>query len=219
MDAYLFVPRNVGLNRGNYSRDEFYADVTPYMRLDAQALPLEQLADQSAPASPLYRLWQAVRGFRGDPRVPPSQPLVVPVKLYAYLFGDVVARLGGAGVEDAGAGTGAAVGPAEHEDLHVHRPEVLADRLGRRLSLTASRPHGPGLSTRRTSSSVGAVPAIGSSSTRLAIEHRKSGMARSLTDGSHPPAVSTAGSARADPPRRTQRGCSSRRRSGSARAR
>jgi hypothetical protein len=90
MDAYLFVPRNVGLNRANYSRDEFYADVTPYMRLDAQALPLEQLADESAPASPLHRLWQAVRGFRSAPRVPPSQPLVVPVKLYAYLFGETM---------------------------------------------------------------------------------------------------------------------------------
>jgi hypothetical protein len=90
MDAYLFVPRNVGLNRGNYSRGEFYADVTPYMRLDAEALPLEQLADRSAPPSPLHRLWQAVHQFRAGDRVPPSRPLVVPVKLYAYLFAEAV---------------------------------------------------------------------------------------------------------------------------------
>ena len=32
MDAYLFVPRNVGVNRNNYSKGEFYSDVTPYMR-------------------------------------------------------------------------------------------------------------------------------------------------------------------------------------------
>ena len=43
MDAFLFVPRNVGLSRKNYTRDEFYADVTPYMRLDADVLPLAQL--------------------------------------------------------------------------------------------------------------------------------------------------------------------------------
>jgi hypothetical protein len=90
MDAYLFVPRNVGLNRGNYSRAEFYADVTPYMRLDAEALPLAQLADGSAPPSPLHGLWDAVRGFRGGGRPPPSQPLVVPVKLYAYLFAEAI---------------------------------------------------------------------------------------------------------------------------------
>jgi hypothetical protein len=90
MDAYLFVPRNVGLNRTNYTRAEFYADVTPYMRLDAEALPLEQLADDRAPASPLHRLWEAVRGFRGGGRPPPSEPLSVPVKLYAYLFAEAV---------------------------------------------------------------------------------------------------------------------------------
>jgi len=90
MDAYLFVPRNVGLNRKNYSREEFYADVTPYMRLDAEALPLAQLADPGARLSPLHRLWEAVAAFRSGGRPPPSQPLVVPVKLYAYLFAEAI---------------------------------------------------------------------------------------------------------------------------------
>jgi hypothetical protein len=90
MDAYMFVPRNVGLHRGNYTRAEFYADVTPYMRLDADALPLTQLADPAAPASPLHRLWEAVGQFRGGARPPASQPLVVPVKLYAYLFAEAI---------------------------------------------------------------------------------------------------------------------------------
>ena len=90
MDAYLFVPRNVGLNRTNYTREEFYADVTPYMRLDAEALPLEQLADGDAPPSPLHRLWQAAAALRSGARPQPSQPLVVPVKLYAYLFTEAI---------------------------------------------------------------------------------------------------------------------------------
>jgi len=90
MDAYLFVPRNVGLNRGNYSKAEFYADVTPYMRLDAEVQPLEQLADDTVPTSPLHRLWQAARDFRGGARPPPSQPLAIPVKLYAYLFAEAI---------------------------------------------------------------------------------------------------------------------------------
>src|SRR3954447_20286476 len=40
VDAYFFIPRNVGLSRSNFSREQFYADVTALMRLDAAALPL-----------------------------------------------------------------------------------------------------------------------------------------------------------------------------------
>lgn len=40
VDAYFFVPRNVGLNRANYSREQFYSDFTAYMRVDASPLPL-----------------------------------------------------------------------------------------------------------------------------------------------------------------------------------
>jgi len=90
VDAYFFVPRNVGVNRGNYPREDFYADVTALMRLDAVALPLERLASTDDPASPLFQLAQALVSYRTSPRPPPSQSLVVPVKLYAYLFGEAV---------------------------------------------------------------------------------------------------------------------------------
>ena len=38
VDAWFFVPRNVGLHRGNYTKEQFYADFTAYMRIDAGAL-------------------------------------------------------------------------------------------------------------------------------------------------------------------------------------
>ncbi len=86
VDSYFFVPRNVGVNRSNYSRDQFYADVTSLMRLDAEPLPLDQLADRSCKASPLHGLAEALAQFQHASRPPASRPVVVHVKLYAHLF-------------------------------------------------------------------------------------------------------------------------------------
>jgi hypothetical protein len=91
MDAYLFVPRNVGVNRHNYTKTDFYSDVTPYMRLQAEPLPLPVLGDPSSSSSPLSHLAQAARAFASG-ATPASQPLVVLVKLYAYLFAEAVKR-------------------------------------------------------------------------------------------------------------------------------
>lgn len=90
VDAYFFVPRNVGVGRANYQRTDFYGDVTALMRLDASALPLRRLADVNEPVSPLWQLRTALEGYRTSSRPPPSLPLAVPVKLYAYLYGEAV---------------------------------------------------------------------------------------------------------------------------------
>lgn len=86
IDTFIFIPRNVGLNRGNYSRETFYGDVTALMRIDAVPLPLDRLADPTCEASPLSRFAKAVEAFRQDPRPPPSKPVGIHVKLYAHLF-------------------------------------------------------------------------------------------------------------------------------------
>jgi hypothetical protein len=86
IDAYFFVPRNVGLNRTNYTREDFYADVTALLRLDAAPLPLRDLADASCAQSPLFTLHRALEHFRSSPRPPDSRAVVAQVKLYAYLF-------------------------------------------------------------------------------------------------------------------------------------
>jgi hypothetical protein len=86
VDTYLFVPRNIGLNRTNYTRDEFYADVTALLRLDAVPLPIADLASPSRATSPMHALHRSLEAFRSSPRPPDSRSVIVQVKLYAYLF-------------------------------------------------------------------------------------------------------------------------------------
>jgi hypothetical protein len=86
VDTYLFIPRNVGLNRTNYTREDFYADVTALLRLDAVPLPLRDLADRACVTSPLRALHRALDELDTSPRPPDSRALVAHVKLYAYLF-------------------------------------------------------------------------------------------------------------------------------------
>lgn len=85
VDAYFFVPRNVRLNRANYSREQFYSDFTAYMRVDASPLPLEQLADEANPASPLHQMVEVLRRLRTSERVP-TRPVQVHARLFAHLF-------------------------------------------------------------------------------------------------------------------------------------
>ncbi len=86
VDLYFFVPRNVGVSRANYNRDRFYEDANALVRLDAATMPLDRLADDQWPGSPLAKLTQALAEFRSSPRPPPAKPLSVHVKLYAHLF-------------------------------------------------------------------------------------------------------------------------------------
>jgi hypothetical protein len=86
IDAYLFIPKNIGLSRQNYTRDAFYADVIALLRLDAAPLPLAQLADRTCAASPLCTLHRLLGEFNTSPRPPDSRVLSAQVKLYAYLF-------------------------------------------------------------------------------------------------------------------------------------
>lgn len=86
VDTYFFVPRNVGLNRANYSREQFYLDFTALMRVDARPLPLDELADGTNPASPLYRFNASLEALRSRPRPPATASARVHVKLYAHLF-------------------------------------------------------------------------------------------------------------------------------------
>lgn len=86
VDAYFFVPRNVGLSRANYSREQFYADFTALMRIDAGALPLDALADPGNPASPLHRFAGVLDALRADAQPPPTRPLRVHARLYANLY-------------------------------------------------------------------------------------------------------------------------------------
>ena len=86
VDAYFFIPRNVGLNRTNYSREQFYADFTALMRIDAGSLPLDALADAGNPSSPLSRITAMLASLRSSGRPPQTRPLSVHARLYANLY-------------------------------------------------------------------------------------------------------------------------------------
>lgn len=92
VDGYFFVPRNVGLNEANYSREQFYGDVTALMRLDADPLTLEELTSRSSERSPLRVILDALERFQGGTEIPPSEPLAIHLKLFAYLFTVAVRR-------------------------------------------------------------------------------------------------------------------------------
>ncbi len=83
-DVFLFIPRNVGLNADNYPKQDFYGDVTALVRLDAAPLPLDELADAGARASPLHRLAEGLEALGAD-RTPPTLPLATYARLYAHL--------------------------------------------------------------------------------------------------------------------------------------
>jgi hypothetical protein len=84
LDLYFFIPRNVGVTADNYPRDEFYGDLTHYMRLDLADLSLAELTDEESGRSPLVALHDQLDELsRGDHRAP---PVAVEVKLFGHIF-------------------------------------------------------------------------------------------------------------------------------------
>src|SRR5262249_5169682 len=84
LDLYFFIPRNVGVNALNYPRDDFYADLTCFMRLDLVAMSLEALGNDRAGSSPLVALRRSVdRLSVGDWHDPFAS---VSIKLFGHLF-------------------------------------------------------------------------------------------------------------------------------------
>jgi hypothetical protein len=90
VETFLFLPKSIGVNRSNYTRDDFYRDVTALMRLDALPLPLHRLADATCIESPLHVLAELLAELRTVRRPPDARPLVAHVKLYAFLFAAAV---------------------------------------------------------------------------------------------------------------------------------
>lgn len=55
VDSYFFIPRSMGINASNYSREQFYGDLTHYLRLQTpEQLNLEQADTWSLPQANRY---------------------------------------------------------------------------------------------------------------------------------------------------------------------
>ncbi|MDW8280589.1 MAG: hypothetical protein RMK29_02690 [Myxococcales bacterium] len=89
-ELLLFVPRNVGVSSHNYSRDNFYADLTAYLRLDSPRLSLSELADLSCERSPLHHLARALSALEADLQARLPQPILVLIKLFGHSFREAV---------------------------------------------------------------------------------------------------------------------------------
>jgi hypothetical protein len=87
VELFMFIPRNVGVTSANYPRDEFYGDLTAFVRVDLPDVTLGQLADPLAPASPLSVLLKHLDAYA---RTEQSRPLAVQVKLFGHAFTEAV---------------------------------------------------------------------------------------------------------------------------------
>ena len=86
LELFFFVPRAVGVTAANYPRDEFYGDLTSFLRVDLPDLRLDELA--TGARSPLLLLQHHVETIaRGEI---PLRPLSVEVKLFGHTFTEAV---------------------------------------------------------------------------------------------------------------------------------
>ena len=80
LEAYLFLPSTLGINRDNYSKANFYDDLDAHIRLRTPSVPLDAII--SSASGPLSRLNASVRHLseRADPTN--VERFVVQVKLF-----------------------------------------------------------------------------------------------------------------------------------------
>ena len=104
VELFLFIPRNVGVTAANYPRDEFYGDLTTYLRVDLPAMSLDELVVGAesplvalgaqvdairAGKSPVHRR-DAARAAGKDTSL--HAPTAVEVKLFGHTFTEAVRR-------------------------------------------------------------------------------------------------------------------------------
>jgi hypothetical protein len=87
LELFVFIPRNVGANASNYSKDEFYGDLTAFVRLDVPDIQLSELGLDS-PRSPLASVDRALAALaNGEPS---TNAVHVAVKLFGHSFAEAV---------------------------------------------------------------------------------------------------------------------------------
>lgn len=68
VEAWLFVPRTLGLDAATYGKDEFYADVSGYIRFKTPQVALKALIRDDNDDSPLIRVERLIRRLQADAR-------------------------------------------------------------------------------------------------------------------------------------------------------
>src|SRR5262249_4213075 len=78
----LFIPRNVGINADVYLRNDFYADLTGFVRLDLPAARLDELSNYGNGPGPLSALPQLFAELSAGGVAAPA--ISVHVKLFGH---------------------------------------------------------------------------------------------------------------------------------------
>ncbi len=125
LELYFFIPRNVGVSAANYPRDEFYGDLTTFLRVDLPNLTLEELAAGSQ--SPLVKFQGHMEAIRRGQAL--RQPLSVEVKLFGHTFTESVRRRSRALLHDLRRLSRHAPAPAGRPDRRWHYLDEV-DRFG-----------------------------------------------------------------------------------------
>ena len=64
IDIFFFLPHHLGINRHTYSRDQFYADLTEYIRLKTPEVDIRDLIQADSPV--ILRLIEVFDSYRND---------------------------------------------------------------------------------------------------------------------------------------------------------
>jgi hypothetical protein len=88
LELFVFVPRNIGVTAGNYPKEEFFGDLTSFLRLDLPELELGELADLSSVRSPLTLLRRTLSAVgRGESA---GDGVRVALRLFGHAFAEAV---------------------------------------------------------------------------------------------------------------------------------
>jgi hypothetical protein len=88
LEAFLFIPRNVGLNGQNYPRTDFYADLTSFVRADVRVISLAELKDTERKELPLARIAQGLDEIVQGQAA--AHAVAMQVKLFGHAFSEAL---------------------------------------------------------------------------------------------------------------------------------
>ncbi len=66
VEAYVFLPRSLGVDRESYRREQFYSDIQAYVRFKTPTISLLALAEQETESSPLNRMLEQMPAIGSD---------------------------------------------------------------------------------------------------------------------------------------------------------
>ena len=64
IEAYLFIPNSMGINKHNYSKEDFYSDMHSFVKLNIKPYDINELLNNKQ--SPLFRLEDSITALKNE---------------------------------------------------------------------------------------------------------------------------------------------------------